>query len=74
MQRQISPRVEQRTSRFIDDFQGFFLLFVKRSLMDDHGMIVVGLPAFERITEDGHLAGSGLLNDQQAGQECDWER
>ena len=39
--------------------------------MNDHGMIVVSLPAFERIAEDGHLAGLSLLNDQQAGQESE---
>ena len=43
-------------------------------IADDHGMILVGLPAFERIAEDGHLAGLSLLNDQQTGQECEWER
>ena len=36
-------------------------------------MIVVSLPALERIAEDGHLAGPSLLNDHQAGQECQLE-
>lgn len=33
-------------------------------------MIFVGMPAFERITEDGHLAGSCLEGKQQPCRQC----
>jgi hypothetical protein len=41
--------------------------------MDDHGIILIGLPAFERVSEDGYLAGLGLLKKQQPSQECESE-
>ena len=48
-----------------ENLQRILLVFIKRSLMDCHGMVIVGFPAFECITKDGHLAGlEDLLKTQ----------